>query len=225
MDFPLNNAVIQGLNDKGNGGFINMYEELANDFQFPHPEKLVVFPDNHDMMRFYDQLNQNADLVKLGIAYYATTRGIPQIFYGTEILMSSPGPKEDGKIRADFPGGWAGDAVNAFTGAGLTAQQKDARDFCRKVLTWRKTSKAVQSGMLKHFVPEDDVYVYFRYNQNEKVMIVLNKNAQEKTIDTNRFSEIMGHCTSGKDVISGVTIQDLKNLKAPAKSVLIIELK
>ncbi len=225
MDFPLNNAVIQGLKDKGNGGMITMYEELANDFQFPHPEKLVVFPDNHDMMRFYDQLNQDAGLVKLGLAYYATMRGIPQVFYGTEILMSSPGPKEDGKIRADFPGGWAGDAVNAFTGAGLTEQQKYAQDFCRKVLNWRKTSKAVQFGALKHFVPEDDVYVYFRYNPEEKVMVVLNKNAQEKTIDTGRFNEVMANCTSGKEIISGATIPDLKNLKVPAKSALIIELK
>lgn len=225
MDFPLNNAVIQGLNDQGNGGFINMYEVLANDFQFPHPEKLVIFPDNHDMMRFYDQLNQNADLVKLGISYYATTRGIPQIFYGTEILMSSPGPKEDGKIRADFPGGWAGDALNAVTGKGLTAQQKDVQDFCRKVLNWRKSSNAVQTGALKHFVPEDDVYVYFRYNPDEKVMVVLNKNASEKSIDTSRFSEVMANCTSGKDVISGTTILNLKNLKVPAKSAMIIELK
>jgi len=225
MDFPLNDAVIQGLKNPGNDGLVRIYEELANDFQFAHPEKLVVFPDNHDMTRFYDQLDNHIDLMKMGLVYYATTRGIPQLFYGTEVLMSSPGPKEDGKIRADFPGGWAGDQVNAFTGVGLSGQQKDVQGFVRKLLNWRKTNSAVQFGELKHFAPADGVYVYFRYNQNDKVMVVLNKNAQEKTIDTSRFSEIMANCTSGNEIISGNTITDLKNLKAPAMSALIIELK
>lgn len=225
MDFPLNDAVIKGLNDKGNGGFITMYEALANDFQYPHPEKLVVFPDNHDMSRFYTQLGENADLVKLGLVYYATTRGIPQVFYGTEILMFNRGPKDDGIIRSDFPGGWAGDPVNAFTGTGLTAKQKEVQDFVSKILNWRKTSEAVHSGELKHFVPENDIYVYFRYNQNEKIMVVLSKNNSEKTIDTSRFNEVMANCTSGKEIISGKAIPDLKNLKVPAMSALIIELK
>jgi len=225
MDFPLNDAVIQGLKNPGNDGLVRIYEELANDFQFAHPEKLVVFPDNHDMTRFYDQLDNHIDLMKMGLVYYATTRGIPQLFYGTEVLMSSPGPKEDGKIRADFPGGWAGDQVNAFTGVGLSGQQKDVQGFVRKLLNWRKTNSAVQFGELKHFAPADGIYVYFRYNQNGKVMVVMNKNAQEKTIDTSRFGEIMANCTSGNEIISGNTITDLKNLKAPAMSALIIELK
>ena len=225
MDFPMNDAVIQGLKNPGNDGFVRIYEELANDFQFAHPEKLVIFPDNHDMMRFYDQLDNKIDLMKMGLVWYATTRGIPQFFYGTEVLMTSPGPKEDGKIRADFPGGWAGDAVNAFTGAGLTSQQKDVQDFVRKILNWRKASPVIYTGELKHFVPIDNIYVYFRYNQNSKVMVVLNKNAQEKTIDTDRFAEVMANCTSGKEIISGTTITDLKYLKVPASSAMIIELK
>lgn len=227
MDFPLNNAVIKGLKEteSGNAGFETMYVALSNDFIYANPSKLVVFPDNHDMSRFYTQLGENFDWWKMGIVYYATTRGIPQLFYGTEILMTNPGPKDDGIIRSDFPGGWTGDQVNAFTGSGLSDKQKEAQYFIRKVLNWRKSSAAVHSGELKHFFPEDDIYVYFRYNQDEKVMVVLNKNAQEKTIDTSRFGEIMGNCTSGKDVISGKNITDLKNLKSPAMSAMIIELK
>ena len=227
MDFPLNNAVTQGLKnpETWGSGLITLYDALANDFLYADPSKLVIFPDNHDMSRFYTQLGENFDLLKMGIAYYATTRGIPQIFYGTEILMSNPGTEEHGVIRSDFPGGWAGDQVNAFTGAGLTTQQKQAQDFFRKVLNWRKTSEVIHSGKLKHFAPEDGVYVYFRYNQNKKVMVVMNKNAQEKTIDTNRFSETMANCTSGKEIISGTTITDLTNLKVPAMSAMIIELK
>jgi glycosidase len=227
MDFPLNNAVIQSLKnpESWGGGLVTLFEALANDFQYADPEKLVIFPDNHDMSRIYTQLGENYDLLKMSIAYYATTRGIPQIFYGTEILMSNPGTEEHGVIRSDFPGGWAGDQVNAFTGSGLSEKQKPAQEVFSKILNWRKTSEVIHSGKLKHFAPEDGVYVYFRYNQNQKVMVVMNKNAQEKSIDTNRFSEIMDNSTSGKDVISGTTITDLKNLKVPAMSAMIIELK
>ncbi len=225
MDFPLNNAVIQGLKNPNPGGLFQMYEALSNDFQFPHPEKLVIFPDNHDMSRFYTQLGEDLDLFKMGIVFYATTRGIPQFFYGTEILKSNPGTEEHGIIRSDFPGGWEGDKVNAFNGTGLSDQQKQAQDFIRKVLNWRKTSEVVHSGKLMHFAPVGDVYVYFRFNQNGKVMVILNKNAHEKAIDSDRFSEIIGNCTSGKEVISGLNIPDLKNLKVPAMSAMIIELK
>jgi glycosidase len=227
MDFPLNNAVVQGLKnpETWGGGLITIYESLANDFLYADPDKLVIFPDNHDMSRIYTQLGENYDLLKMSIAYYATTRGIPQIFYGTEILMSNPGTEEHGVIRSDFPGGWAGDQVNAFTGAGLTTQQKQAQDFFSKILNWRKYSEVIHSGKLKHFAPEDGVYVYFRYNQSGKVMVVLNKNTSEKSLDTSRFSEIMDNSASGKEIISGTTITDLKNLKVPAMSAMIIELK
>lgn len=227
MDFPLNNAVVQGLKnpETWGGGLVTLYEALANDFLYPNPGDLVIFPDNHDMSRFYTQLGENADLLKMGLAYYATTRGIPQIFYGTEILMSNPGTEEHGVIRSDFPGGWAGDQVNAFTGTGLSAKQKDAQDYFRKVLNWRKTNPVVHSGALKHFAPENGIYVYFRYNESGKVMVVLNKNQEAKTLDTNRFSEVMAACTSGKEIISGKNITDLKTLNVPAMSAMIIELK
>ena len=227
MDFPLNNAVVQSLKspESWGGGLVTLYEALSNDFLYANANDLVIFPDNHDMSRFYTQLGENYDLLKMGIAYYATTRGIPQIFYGTEILMSNPGTEEHGVIRSDFPGGWAGDRVNAFTGAGLTTQQKQAQDFFSKVLNWRKTSEVIHSGELKHFAPENGVYVYFRYNPSGKVMVVLNKNATEKSLDTSRFSEVMANCTSGKEIISGNAFTDLKNLKVPAMSAMIIELK
>lgn len=225
MDFPMNDAVIQGLKNQSNDGFVKIYEALANDFMYAHPEKLVVFPDNHDMMRFYDQLDNNIDLMKLGLVWYATTRGIPQLFYGTEILMTSPGPKEDGKIRSDFPGGWFGDRVNAFTGEGLTSQQKDVQDFVKKLLNWRKANPVVYTGELKHFAPVDNVYVYFRYNNMQKIMVILNKNKELKNLDTERFGELLAGCTSGKDIVSGKTITDLKNLEVPAMKAQIIELK
>ncbi|MGE5394061.1 MAG: glycoside hydrolase family 13 protein [Candidatus Saccharibacteria bacterium] len=224
MDFPLNDAVIKSLKDVNSKDMLPLYELLASDFLYPTPEKLVIFPDNHDMQRFYTQMNENPDLLKMGIVYYATMRGIPQIFYGTEILMDSPGQKDDGIIRSDFPGGWTGDKVNGFTGEGLTDIQKQTQQYIKKVLNWRKTSEAVHSGTLKHFVPEDGIYVYFRSSDKQKVMVVLNKNQQEKTLATARFAEAMGNARSGKDVISGTSISDLANLKVPGLSAMIIEL-
>lgn len=227
MDFPLNNAVVHSLksSEPRDNSWVSLYEELANDFEYSHPDQLVVFPDNHDMQRFYTQVDENFDLWKLGLVYYATIRGIPEIYYGTEILTVSPAPKRDGVIRSDFPGGWAGDQINAFTGAGLTSQQKQAQDFVRKILNWRKTSEVIHSGRLMHFVPQNGMYVYFRYEGKSKVMVVLSKNKEEKMLDTSRFDEIMKNCTSGKEVISGNEITDLKDLKVPAMSAMIIELK
>ncbi|HET6558852.1 MAG TPA: glycoside hydrolase family 13 protein [Prolixibacteraceae bacterium] len=225
MDFPMNDAVIRGLRDAGSNDLNALYESIANDFQYPTPEKLVVFPDNHDMTRFYSQLKEDFSLLKMGIAYYATTRGIPQVFYGTEILMSSPERRDDGIIRSDFPGGWEGDSINGFTGEGLTDRQKEAQEFFRRVLTWRKTSEAVHSGKLLHFAPEEGIYTYFRIHEKGTVMVVMNKNKEEKSLATDRFSEVLSGYSSGREIITDSTISDLGSLKVPAMSAMIIELK
>jgi glycosidase len=226
MDFPLQNAVSRGLRNKEGWdlGLIEMYESLSNDFLYANPNNLVVFPDNHDMPRFFSQLGEDVDLFKLGLAFFLTTRGIPQIFYGTEILMSSPGERNDGIIRSDFPGGWQGDKVNAFTGEGLTSQQKDMQEYVWKIANWRKNKEVIHSGKLKHFVPQDGMYVYFRYNKKETVMVILNKNKTEVNLPTKRFSEVIGNFSSGKDIISGKEISIIDEIKVPALSAMIIEL-
>lgn len=227
MDFPLQNAVACGLRDSESWdkGLIEIYDALANDFLYPNPNSLVVFPDNHDMQRIYTQLGEKADLTKLAIAFYLTTRGIPQIYYGTEILKSSPEPKDDGIIRSDFPGGWAGDPANAFTGQGMTDAQKDMQDYMQTILNWRKNSGAVHFGKLMHFVPENGMYIYFRYNDDETVMIVLNKNMESKELSTDRFNEIMKGFTHGTDIISSTKIDDINKFSVPARSAMIIELE
>lgn len=227
MDFPLQDAVGQGLKSEENwdNGLISMYELLGNDFVYPDAGNLVVFPDNHDMQRFYTQVNEDASLAKMAVAFFLTTRGIPQIFYGTEILMSSPGGKQDGIIRSDFPGGWPGDAVNGFTGGGLTGQQKEMQNYMKTILNWRKDKEVIHSGKLKHFVPQDGVYVYFRYDEKETVMVVLNKNKEERTLSSGRFEEITAPCKSGTDILSGARIDDLNQISIPARSAMIIELK
>ena len=226
MDFPLQNAVSIGLKNEGNlnDGLNQIYESLANDFLYPDPDNLVIFPDNHDMSRFYVQVGEDVNLLKMGVALFLTMRGIPQIYYGTEILMRHDGG-EHGNIRADFPGGWEGDKVNALTGIGLSTEQKAMQNYVSTIQNWRKNKPVIHFGKLMHFVPEDGIYTYFRYNNNETVMVVLNKNKQAKTLATERFSEIISGFTSGREIINSDEITDLSEIKVPAKSVMIIELK
>jgi neopullulanase len=225
MDFPLQHAAAEGFQNKGevNSGFMQMYEMLANDFLYPNPYNLVVFPDNHDMSRFYVQVGEDVELLKMGLAYFLTIRGIPQLYYGTEVLMRHDG-ESHGDIRADFPGGWPGDKVNAFTGEGLSLEQKELKEYIGRIQNWRKNKKVIHTGKLKHFTPENDIYTYFRYNEEETIMVVLNKNKSDAVLPTERFSEVMKGYNSGTDIITQGKFSDLTEIKIPAKSALIIEL-
>jgi glycosidase len=225
MDFPLQSMLIQGLTEGEvyyKDGLIKMYEMLANDFLYADPGRLVIFPDNHDMNRFFTQVGEDLDLYKMGLAYVLTVRGIPQLYYGTEILMTSPAERNDGLIRSDFPGGWPGDAVNAFTGKGLTGVQQDAVSYMKTLLNWRKTKSCLHNGKLIHFAPEKGTYVYFRIDDRQKVMVAFNKNFESIILDGERFKEIIGSLPEGKDVITGNDCS-LEEIKIPARSVLIVE--
>jgi len=227
LDFPLQNALKNALvaKETWNSGMINLYEMLSNDFLYADPFKHVIFPDNHDTSRIYTQLNEDVGLFKLAVTFFATMRGTPQFYYGTEILMSNAGDDSHGNIRSDFPGGWAGDKVNAFTDQGLTKQQKEARSFVKKLLNWRKTATAIHDGKLIHFVPANGVYTYFRFNDEMKVMVVLNTTASRQNLDLTQFSELLTKETVGKDIITGKKITLNSNLIVDSKQPLILEIK
>jgi glycosidase len=227
MDFPLQATLSKSLNapeDTGDG-WSKLYEMLAQDFQYADPQNLVVFPDNHDMSRIFTQVNEDFGLFKLAIAYILTTRGIPQLYYGTEVLMKNPGTNDHGIIRSDFPGGWAGDAVNGFTAAGLTEQQKEAQAFLAKLLHWRQKATAVHTGKLTHFIPQNGVYVFFRYNGRQKVMVILNKNNGPMSLAPSRFAELLNGASLGTDVISGKTFNLQHPISLPARHPLVLEVK
>ncbi|MCX2741803.1 glycoside hydrolase family 13 protein [Pontibacter anaerobius] len=229
MDFPIQGALTTALRDDESGwdtGWLHLYNVLATDFLYADPQNLVVFPDNHDMDRIYTQLNQDAALTKLALAYILTTRGIPQIYYGTEILMHNEEKDDHGIIRTDFPGGWAGDKTNAFTGKGLTKEQLEMQQFTKKLLNWRKNAKAVQEGELTHYAPYKGVYVYFRQKDNEKVMVILNKNEKPYELELGKFAPELNGVKQGTDVITGRTY-DLGQGKItlPNKAPLVLELK
>ncbi len=222
MDFPMQEALRRSLGNQ-ESSWMPAYETLASDFLYADPYNLVVFPDNHDMDRFYTQVNGNLDLFKLGITYFLTTRGIPQLYYGTEVLMSNSNNLNDhGIIRTDLPGGWENDGMSAFTNQGLTPQQLDAKAFIKKLATWRKNMPVIHNGKLLHFDPQDNVYVYFRYNADQKIMIILNKNQTEQTLNLARFKEIMADAKSSKDVLSDKVYELINTLIVPANTALVL---
>ena len=227
MDFPLQDAVVRGLVEPEGreSGLLRIYQVLADDFLYPDPGRLVVFPDNHDMSRIVTQLGGQLDFYKMAIAFFATVRGIPQFTYGSEILMSNPGTESHGVIRQDLPGGWPGDTNDAITGRGLTAGQREAQDFTRKVLNWRKGASALHGGALTQYAPQNGVYVYFRHDSRQKLMIALNKAAAERRIDTSRFAETIGASRDARDVLSGRAFTLEATLALPPRSVTILELR
>ncbi|TPE46029.1 glycoside hydrolase family 13 protein [Pontibacter mangrovi] len=229
MDFPVQNALVAALRDDETGwdtGWLHLYAMLANDFQYADPGNLVVFPDNHDMDRIYTQLNQDAALTKLALTYILTTRGIPQLYYGTEILMHNDAPGDHGIIRTDFPGGWEGDKINAFTGQRLTEEQRQMQEFTKKLLNWRKNTEAVQTGKLTHYAPYKGVYAYFRVQGDQKVMVILNKNEKPYDLALDKFAAQLNGKTKGVDAITGKTYQlDKKALALPPKAPLVLELQ
>lgn len=227
MDFPLQSAVSEALKEEESftTGLVRIYEMLANDILYPDPSGLVIFPDNHDMARFYMQLGMDKDLYKLGITFFLTTRGIPQIFYGSEILMTHTRGNDHGNIRKDFPGGWTGDVINGFSGSGLKRDEAEIQNFFRTILNWRKEKEVIHSGYLKHFAPQDGVYVYFRYNDDDKIMVIINKNRKTIKLKLDRFSEMLKDRTKGRDLISGKEIILKEELILDPVTPMLIELR
>ncbi|MFY8003525.1 MAG: alpha-amylase family glycosyl hydrolase, partial [Chitinophagaceae bacterium] len=223
MDFALTDNIVGCLQ---RNSWRDVYEGIAQDYLFPHPENQLIFPDNHDLDRIYTKLNKNLTDWKMAMAMFMTMRGIPQFYYGTELLMTNEKLGNDGLRRGDFYGGWVGDTKNAFTGVGLTKDEVEAQAYFAKLLNWRKTNKAITEGKLKHFAPiNNDVYVYFRYHQQQKVMVVVNKNANAATLSLNRFTEIIPNAFQAKEVITNQTMKLENNLTIPGKTAYILEIQ
>lgn len=227
MDFPIHETLREVLHEEESWdkGWVRLYEMLANDFVYADPLNLVIFPENHDTSRLYSYLNEDVDLFKTAMVYMATMRGIPQFYYGSEVLMTSPRERDDGAVRADMPGGWQGDTKNAFTGKGLTAQERDMQEYVKTLLNWRKKSAVIHHGKLQHFSPRDGFYAYVRYLDNQAVLVVLNKNAQEKVLDLQPYQTFVAGKKSARNVLTGKKIALDKPIVMPAKTSLIIELQ
>jgi glycosidase len=219
MDFPLNDAFMSW-----NQGASRFYNVFVMDYLYSNLNNIVVFLDNHDTQRFSEQIEFDMNKFKSSVAILLTTRGIPQIYYGTEIMMGGQKNKGDGDIRHDFPGGWPGDAKNAFTAEGRNNTESEAFDFMKTMLNYRKSNPVLQHGKMIQFIPRDDVYVFFRMDDQKTVMVILNNSSENKKPGFDRFDECLHGKRITKDVISGEEIS-LDNLNLKPYQTLVLEIK
>lgn len=204
-------------------GVNKLYTTMAQDVIYKHPNKNVNFLDNHDKTRFFSEIGEDFEKFKMGIAWLLTTRGIPQLYYGTEVLMKGVS-NPDGWVRLDFKGGWKEDKENKFEASGRTSLENEAFNYVKTIANFRKNSTAITKGKFMQYVPEDGVYTFFRYNDNQTVMVVMNSNSQEKTIEPLRFTERIKGFTKAKNIVSGSSADLNTNLTIPGKTVWILEL-
>jgi neopullulanase len=205
-------------------GVNKLYETLSNDFLYQDPSNNVVFLDNHDMTRFLSIVNDDVDKLKMGIAWLLTTRGVPEMYYGTEILLKGVSDP-DGKVRQDFPGGWKEDPNNKFTAQGRTEKENEVFNWTRTIANFRKNSSAIKTGKLMQFFPEDWVYTYFRYDDKQTVMVVMNTSTEEKTLDTKKYSERTTGFAKARNITTSANYELSTSWKIPAKTVWIMELQ
>jgi glycosidase len=178
------------------------------------------------MPRMYSMVGEDFDKYKMDLVFVMTMPRIPQFYSGDEILMTSTTKgRDDSSYRRDFPGGWAGDKTNAFTGAGLTPRQREAQEFVRKLVNWRKTANVIHHGKLMHYAPEQHTYVYFRYDDHDKVMVALNAGDKEAVLPAARFHEMLAGVSSGVDVLTGRTYDLATSVTLPPHASVILQLK
>ncbi|MBK5208112.1 MAG: glycoside hydrolase family 13 protein [Flavobacteriaceae bacterium] len=228
MDFPMQKSIIDALNEaeSWDKGFVKMYEGLANDFSYANPEKIMIFPDNHDMDRIFTQLKENVVNTKMALGYMLVLPRIPQLYYGTEVLIENSAKLgDDGLRRTDFPGGWKDDKSNGFTGEGLTSEQAEMQSFLKKVLNYRKNSEAIHSGKTIHFAPENGVYILFRIKNDEIVTVILNKNENPISLNLSRFEEVGLIGKQVKNIVTGEVFSWKDALEINSKGLTILTTK
>ncbi|WP_170254750.1 glycoside hydrolase family 13 protein [Phaeodactylibacter luteus] len=226
-DFQMHYAMLEAL-QQGQGwtsGVARLYYTLAQDFLYEDPYRNVLFLDNHDLTRIFIALGGELEKYKSAMALLMTLRGIPMIYYGTEILMTGePGGAFGEGGRIDFPGGWPGDKVDKFKKKGRTAEEQEAFSYVRSLAQYRKENPVLHRGKLMQYVPEDGVYVYFRYDVRKTVMVVYNANEAPKAVSTSRFARPMQGYASARDIATGDVFSLLSPLQLPAHGALVLEL-
>jgi glycosidase len=203
----------------------NLYNKLVQDILYKDPMRNEIFFDNHDQDRFYSVIGEDFAKYKMGIALLLTQRGIPQIYYGTEILMKNFKDPSDAEVRKDFPGGWKEDSANKFISSGRTAQENEAYDYVKTLAHFRQNSTAIKSGKMMQFLPGNGLYVYFRYDKNQTIMCVMNIADKEKEIDLKKYSERINGFNTAKNVVDNTAYKLSNKLSIPAKQFWVLELK
>lgn len=206
-------------------GVNKLYTTLAQDVVYKNPMRQVIFLDNHDIARFYSVVGEDTAKYKMSLAWLLTCRGIPQLYYGGEVLMTGFTSPNDGYVRQDFPGGWAGDSLNKFTATGRTVKENAVFDYIKRLANFRKTSSALKTGKMMQYLPVDGVYVYFRYTNNQRVMCIMNTNDKVVTLDLKRFEEMTRSYSGALDVANGTVSPLGTSVTLSPYSNLVLELR
>ncbi|GHN01269.1 neopullulanase SusA [Cytophagales bacterium WSM2-2] len=225
-DFPFCFAVPKALHENAgwDNGMARLYDLLSQDFQYVDANSNLTFLDNHDMTRFFLSAGKDINKFNMGLTFMLTVRGIPQIYYGTEALMDGDASVHP-QVRRDFPGGWANDETNFFTNKNLSPDQQKTVQFMKKLLNWRKSKAVIHKGKLTHYIPQDNVYVYFRSLGNEIVMVAMNGNAKEMKLNTSRFAESIKGKMKAKNVLTDEVVQNLGEITLPPMTAVVLELE
>jgi glycosidase len=209
--------------DRGKG-VGDLYNTLSNDFLYQDPTRNVIFLDNHDMTRFFSGIGEDTAGQKIGIEWLLTERGIPQLYYGTEICMKGI-DNPDGNVRLDFPGGWPGDAKNAFTGEGLAPYELSVQRLVRTLANFRLHSSALKTGRMMQYAPKGPLYVYFRYDANQTVLCAMNSGDKPHKIDFTHYSERTAGFTRGVDIPTRQTYSLTQPVEIPPRTMWVLELQ
>ncbi len=221
-DYPLYYSMLNAFGEENN--IYKIYETLAEDFVYGDAFNNKIFNGNHDVGRLFTLLNNDIEKLKLSMAFTLTTRGIPQLYYGDELLFD--GDKPDGQLRKDFPGGWKSDKRNAFTENGRTAEENDTYNYVSTILNWRKNAVEIHTGKLTHYQPVNDIYIYFRHTKTENTMVIINNGKKEvKGYSLKRYEDSLVGYSSGVDIITNTHFTSFKSIDLKANTALIIKLK
>lgn len=217
-DFPLCFSVHKGF--KKGGNVSELYRVISQDFVYYDATLNKTFADNHDLDRVFYTLGEDLSKFKMAMTFLLTIRGIPQVYYGTEILMKGHG--DHGIIREDFPGGWSGDSRNAFTKEGRTAAENEAFDHIQKLNKWRRSTEALKGGHLTHYIPYDNLYVYNQKSDKESVVIIINNNDKSVKPDMSRYEEILKGYEGGTDILTNKKIDNLNEIEIDGNSSMVL---
>ena len=225
MDFSfhakINQAKYEDTDGSGNG-MNRIYENFVYDYLYPNPSSVMAFVENHDTDRFLGNGRDTAAL-KQAMAILLTVKRIPQLYYGTEILMNGTKEKTDGYVRKDFPGGFPGDDHNAFTAEGRTPEENAMFTWLSRLLHWRQGNDVITKGSQTQFIPYNGVYVIARRYNGKNVMTVVNGTGRTTVFAVKRYAEVIGNNTEAKDVLTDRTVSLTDDTQLEPRKVMILE--
>lgn len=225
MDFTFFDRLNQAKNEETDAwwnGFNKIYNAFVYDYLYPNPKSVMAFIENHDTDRFLGD-EKDVDALKQGLALLLTVNRIPQLYYGTEILMNGTKSVTDGNVRKDFPGGFPGDSRSAFTKDGRTAEENAMFDWLKNLLHWRQNNDVIIKGKQKHYTPQDGVYVMSHEYNGKHVLLILNGTSKSAEFKSARYAEDIPQNAKAKDIITGKNVDIHNDIKLASRGVMILE--